>query len=88
MSNQSETPDDPRAITRALIHDVNNFLTVCMTHGELALQIGDAGGMRKALDTILVGARETEARMANARKRICRGQPARSQVAPEPSESS
>ena len=82
MSEQHRTTDDPRAITREVVHDVNNFLTVCMTHGELALQLGDPGGLRRALDTILKSARETETRMNSARERIGRCQPARSQVPP------
>jgi hypothetical protein len=87
MSEQHKTNEDPRAIAREVIHDVNNFLTVCMTHGEFAMQLGDPGGLRKALDTILTGARDIEARMYDTRARLGRSQPAMSQVPPssEPS---
>ncbi|MBJ02661.1 MAG: hypothetical protein CMK00_07315 [Planctomycetes bacterium] len=43
---------------RRIIHQTNNFLTLCLAHGELALEAEDDGERVEALATILEGARE------------------------------
>ncbi|MAE28739.1 MAG: hypothetical protein QF599_03970 [Planctomycetota bacterium] len=43
---------------RRVIHQTNNFLTLCLAHGELALDSEDDGERAEALATILEGARE------------------------------
>lgn len=41
----------------SLAHRFNNFLTVCMTHAEVALESGDEAELENALEWILRSAR-------------------------------
>jgi hypothetical protein len=45
------------ATSKSLVHRFNNFLTLCMTHAEVALESGRTEDMAEALGWILAGAR-------------------------------
>lgn len=53
-------PGDPR-----LLHQINNFLTLCMTHAEVALETRTPEDAELALGRILEGARETARSLRN-----------------------
>jgi len=67
MNQPPSTPTD-ETTTRDLIHQVNNFLAVCMTHSEMALEADTAEAMRDALAEILEASRRM-AESVEARRR-------------------
>lgn len=65
-------PDSPpeKPTARDLIHEVNNFLAVCMTHGEMALETDTAEAMRDALGEILFASRRMAASVEETRRAL------------------
>ena len=51
------TPTGVRESHPSLLHRFNNFLTLCMTHAEVALDTKDPAELETALQWILDGAR-------------------------------
>ncbi len=91
MDHPPSTPHEESS-ARGLIHLVNNFLAVCMTHGEMALETDTAEAMRDALGEILDASRRMAASVDEARRELLQAavcdeasdgnQPERSQETP------
>lgn len=91
MDHPPSTPHEESS-ARGLIHLVNNFLAVCMTHGEMALEADTAEAMRDALGEILDASRRMAESVEEARRELLQAavcdeasdgnQPERSQETP------
>ena len=69
MNQPPNSPtDEPTA--RDLIHQVNNFLAVCMTLSEMALEADTAEAMRDALGEILDASRRMAESVEAARREL------------------
>lgn len=65
---------------REVLHTVNNFLTLCLTHSEAALDSDERESMRHALRQIVEGSQEMAGFVRQARSRLVRLTP---RTAPE-----
>jgi len=56
MPHTPDSMETAPSSSRELVHRINNFLTLCLAHGEHALGTRSPQDMTRALDLILDGA--------------------------------